>query len=68
MQSKSRGKAWNLLLILPYIAMLWVPSYNTKDPAWLGLPFFYWYQLAWVFICSALVGFVLLMTRPATRG
>ena len=39
MQSKSRTKAWNLLLILPYIAMLWVPSYNSKDPAWLGLHF-----------------------------
>jgi hypothetical protein len=28
--------------------MLWIPSYNRTDPAPLGFPFFYWYQLLWV--------------------
>jgi hypothetical protein len=68
MQRKARSKAWNILLALPYLAMLWVPSYNAKEPALLGLPFFYWYQLAWVFICSALVGLVLFMTHPSDRS
>jgi hypothetical protein len=64
MQSKSHGKAWLLLLALPYIAMLWVPSYNSAEPAWLGFPFFYWYQLLWVALSSIIVAVVFTMTRP----
>jgi hypothetical protein len=37
-----------LLLLLPYVGLLWVPFYNQRDPALFGFPFFYWYQLAWV--------------------
>jgi hypothetical protein len=50
-----RGVAWNLLLVLPFIALLWVPFYNTVEPAFGGVPFFYWYQFAWVFLTSALI-------------
>jgi hypothetical protein len=64
MQTKSRGRLWLLLLALPYIAMLWVPSYNVLEPAWLGFPFFYWYQLLWVALCSVIVALVFKMTRP----
>jgi hypothetical protein len=64
MQTKARSKAWNVLLVLPYLAMLWVPSYNSKDPSWIGIPFFYWYQLLWVVLCSVLVAIVFFATRP----
>jgi Protein of unknown function (DUF3311) len=37
-----------LLLLIPYIGLLWVPFYNHADPAILGVPFFYWYQFAWI--------------------
>jgi hypothetical protein len=37
-----------LLLLLPFIAMLWVPSYNRIEPQLAGIPFFYWYQMAWI--------------------
>jgi hypothetical protein len=38
-----------LLLLLPFIGLLWVPFYNTDAlPALFGFPFFYWYQLLWV--------------------
>lgn len=37
-----------LFLALPYIALLWVPFYNRAWPALLGIPFFYWYQMAWI--------------------
>ncbi|KJS54556.1 membrane protein [Streptomyces rubellomurinus subsp. indigoferus] len=37
-----------LALLVPIVAMLWVPSYNKNDPALAGIPFFYWYQLLWV--------------------
>ncbi len=37
-----------LLLLLPFMGLLWVPFYNGRDPVLFGFPFFYWYQLAWV--------------------
>jgi hypothetical protein len=45
---------WYLLFLLQFIGVLWPPFYNRIEPAWLGLPFFYWYQLLWV-ILSALI-------------
>jgi hypothetical protein len=64
MQTRSHRRAWLLLLALPYIAMLWVPSFNSVEPSWMGFPFFYWYQLLWVILCSAIVAVVFKMTRP----
>lgn len=39
------NKKWYWLLLLPYFAVMWVSSYNAAEPALLGIPFFYWYQL-----------------------
>ncbi|CAM5319861.1 hypothetical protein SALBM311S_11775 [Streptomyces alboniger] len=41
-------------LVAPFVAMLWVGSYAKTDPAFIGIPFFYWYQMAWVLISTAL--------------
>lgn len=46
------------LLLLPFIGLLWVPLYNFAEPHLLSLPFFYWYQFAWVPISSFLVWLV----------
>ncbi|MFK3968872.1 DUF3311 domain-containing protein [Ensifer adhaerens] len=43
-----------LLLLAPYLGLLWVPLYNFQEPTLLGFPFFYWYQLAWVPLTSLL--------------
>lgn len=43
-----------LCLLAPFVAMLWVGSYAKSDPAFIGIPFFYWYQMAWVIISTAL--------------
>ncbi len=43
-----------LCLIAPFVAMLWVGSYAKTDPAFIGIPFFYWYQMAWVLLSTAL--------------
>ncbi|MEU3071935.1 DUF3311 domain-containing protein [Streptomyces laurentii] len=43
-----------LLLVAPFVAMLWVSSYAKVDPTFIGIPFFYWYQMAWVLISTAL--------------
>ncbi len=42
-------------IIAPFVAMLWIPSYNTTNPKLLGFPFFYWYQLLWVVITAVLM-------------
>lgn len=41
-------------LVAPFVAMLWVGSYAKVDPAFIGIPFFYWYQMLWVVISTAL--------------
>lgn len=47
-----------LLLIVPYVGLLWVPFYNSARPELFGFPFFYWYQLAWVPLTSLLIWLV----------
>lgn len=44
-----------ICVIAPFVAMLWIPSYNKTNPKLLGFPFFYWYQLLWVVITAALM-------------
>ncbi|MCT4355361.1 DUF3311 domain-containing protein [Streptomyces sp. Je 1-79] len=43
-----------LCLIAPFVAMLWVSSYAKVEPTFAGIPFFYWYQMAWVLISTLL--------------
>jgi hypothetical protein len=46
--SSRRSRGWYLLLVLPFIGLLYPPVYARHDPELFGFPFFYWYQLAWV--------------------
>jgi hypothetical protein len=52
-----------LLLIVPFVSMLWVSSYNSAEPMLAGIPFFYWYQLLWILISAVLIAFVYVMER-----
>lgn len=57
--SKRRVGSWLwLLLLIPYVGLLWVPIYNGIDPKLFGFPFFYWYQLAWVPVSALLTWIV----------
>jgi hypothetical protein len=59
-----RAVPWaRLLLLAPVIAMLWVSSYNRVEPMIIGVPFFYWYQLAWILLSAVIIGFVYLVER-----
>jgi hypothetical protein len=51
--NKGMMVAAGVLLALPVIALMWVPSYAKEKPELWGFPFFFWYQLLWVFLCSA---------------
>lgn len=42
-----------VLLAIPIVALLWVPSYARMEPTLAGFPFFIWYQFLWVFLCAA---------------
>ena len=44
------------ILLVGIVVPLLVPTYDQKEPRLFGFPFFYWYQLIWVFICAALCG------------
>jgi uncharacterized protein DUF3311 len=55
---KPLSRWWRWLLALPFIALLWVPFYNAIEPTLGGFPFFYWYQLLWLLITSALIIFL----------
>ncbi len=44
-----------LLLLVPFIAVLWVPFYNSVEPMLFGVPFFYWYQLLWIILSALLI-------------
>ena len=61
--ASNRLTAWHLLLLIPYVAVLWVPFYNRIEPSAFGIPFFYLYQVAWVVISSGLIAIVYLATR-----
>ena len=61
------SRLWYLLLLVPYLAMIWVSSYNKVEPSWAGIPFFYWYQLLWIWIASALTLIVYFATRRGQR-
>lgn len=57
-------RRWLLpLVFLPFPAVLWVPFFNSAEPALAGIPFFYWYQLLWIAIGAGLTFFVYLATE-----
>jgi hypothetical protein len=58
---------WNLLLLLPLL-MLITAWFNKDGPRLFGLPFFYWYQLAFVFVGVACVSVVYVATKHFKGG
>ncbi len=59
-----RKRRWIIpIIFLPFIAVLWVPFFNTVEPTLGGVPFFYWYQLMWIGISAVLTITVYLLTE-----
>lgn len=65
--SDLRFSPWNLLLLLPLL-MLITSWFNHDGPRLFGLPFFYWYQLAFVFVGVACVSIVFVATQHLRGG
>jgi len=53
-----------LLWLLVPMLVLYVPLYNTIEPTLFGFPFFYWFQLAWIFVSMIITAFVYYGTEP----
>ena len=51
---KGKMVAAGILLLIPVVALMWVPSYARDEPELFGFPFFFWYQFLWVFLCSGM--------------
>jgi hypothetical protein len=60
--TRSAWSWWYLLFVVQFVASLWVSSYNRVDPSWIGIPFFYWYQMLWVIIGAILTAIVYFAT------
>ena len=45
---RKRFRLVHFFLIVPYVAILWVPSFDRVEPSIAGVPFFYWYQMLWI--------------------
>jgi hypothetical protein len=51
------------LLLVPLVAVLVPEFYNRASPSIGGMPFFYWYQLAWIAGVAVCTGIVYAVTR-----
>jgi hypothetical protein len=62
-ESKRRGWSWwYLLFVVQFVGALWPPLYNSLEPQWIGIPFFYWSQLAMVIVGAVFTAIVYFAT------
>lgn len=67
-ERRHSSRAWYLLLLLPFVGLLWPPFYAKDAPRFAGFPFFYWYQFLWVIVAALLTALVYVMTTPRNGG
>lgn len=67
MTETRRRICWYALLLLPLLGLLWAPLYNVVEPSLWGIPFFYWYQLAWIAVGALVTALVYFATREPKR-
>ncbi len=61
-----RARNWVLVLLLvPFVAVLYPPFYASLQPRLFGLSFFIWYQFAWAIISAVLTIVVYLVQSGA---
>ena len=60
---RTRSRAWYWLLVLPFLGLLILPLYAKENPELWGIPFFYWYQFAWVIVAAVLTLVVYVKTK-----
>ncbi|GII94419.1 DUF3311 domain-containing protein [Sinosporangium siamense] len=68
MAKPARHIASGICLAVPVAALLWVPWYPHEAPHLAGIPFFFWYQLAWVPGSMVFMAAAYLLRRGADRS
>ncbi len=62
-------KSWTYwLLLLPFIALVDPALYARNAPTLGGIPFFFWYQLAWAILVAGLLAITWSATRTNSNG
>jgi hypothetical protein len=62
-EKRSDWSWWHLLFLVEFVMVLWPPFYNRIDPTYLGMPFFYWYQLLCVIVGAVITAVVYKATK-----
>jgi uncharacterized protein DUF3311 len=62
-RGRQAHNGWYWLLALPFLALLYPPLYAHESPHLIGIPFFYWYQIAWLILTAAITTTVYRKTR-----
>ena len=60
---KLGGNWWYLLLLVQFVGSLWVPFYNSIEPSFAGIPFFYWFQMLMILIGAGITAIVYFATE-----
>ena len=63
-KKRETGRGWYWLFVLPFFGTFFPWIYNTDSPELFGIPFFYWYQMAWVPVTVVLT---VIVYRATTR-
>jgi hypothetical protein len=67
LKKRERGRSAYWLFLLPFFGVFFPWIYNTDSPELFGMPFFWWYQMAWVPITVVLTLFVYRATTKRER-
>jgi uncharacterized membrane protein YhdT len=67
-QRTARARWHLLLLLIPFVALLYPAFYAGSAPRLWGIPFFIWYQFAWVIGGVIVTVAVYAIDRGITRG
>ena len=64
----ARRRGWYLLLLAPFVGLLFPGWYATDSPELFGFPFFYWWMFLWVPLAALVTWIVYMATRPPGGG
>jgi hypothetical protein len=56
---------WYLLFVVELLLIVWPGLYNSAEPTFIGIPFFYWYQMLIVIVAAVLTAIVYFATKPS---
>lgn len=57
--------AMGIVLLIPLIALIPVGWYSREDPKLGAFPFFFWYQMLWVFLTAGCTSIAYVLSKKA---